>query len=288
MAITAALVKELRERTGAGMMECKKALIEADGNVETAIDNMRKSGQAKAAKKAGRIAAEGVILAKSGDNTGVLVEVNSETDFVARDDSFKKFSSEVVDVALVNGTTDVEALNAASMPSGESVEEARANLVAKIGENITVRRVAKIDGETLGAYVHGGRIGVIVSLDGGSEDLAKDIAMHVAASNPQFNTADDVAPEVIEKEKEIIKAQPDMEGKPENIVEKMMVGRIKKFVGEITLEGQSFVKDPSTTVGQLLKENNAKVISYTRFEVGEGIEKKEEDFASEVAAQMKK
>jgi len=288
MAITAALVKELRERTGAGMMECKKALVEADGNIETAIDNMRKSGQAKAAKKAGRIAAEGVILAKSGDNTGVLVEVNSETDFVARDDNFKKFSSEVVDVALSNGTAEVEALNAAAMPSGESVEEARANLVAKIGENITVRRVAKVDGDTLGAYVHGGRIGVIVSLDGGDEDLAKDVAMHVAASNPQFNTADDVDPAVIEKEKEIIKAQPDMEGKPENIVEKMMVGRIKKFVGEITLEGQSFVKDPSTTVGQLLKEKNAKVISYTRFEVGEGIEKKEEDFASEVAAQMKK
>ncbi|AKE52536.1 translation elongation factor Ts [Kangiella geojedonensis] len=288
MAITAALVKELRERTGAGMMECKKALVEADGNIETAIDNMRKSGQAKAAKKAGRIAAEGVILAKSGDNTGVLVEVNSETDFVARDDNFKKFSSEVVDVALSNGTADVEALNAASMPSGESVEEARANLVAKIGENITVRRVAKVDGDTLGAYIHGGRIGVIVSLDGGDEDLAKDVAMHVAASNPQFNTADDVDPAVIEKEKEIIKAQPDMEGKPAEIVEKMMGGRIKKFVGEITLEGQSFVKDPSTTVGQLLKEKNAKVISYTRFEVGEGIEKKEEDFASEVAAQMKK
>ena len=288
MAITAALVKELRERTGAGMMECKKALVEADGNIETAIDNMRKSGQAKAAKKAGRIAAEGVILAKSGDNTGVLVEVNSETDFVARDDNFKKFSSEVVDVALSNGTADVEALNAASMPSGESVEEARANLVAKIGENITVRRVAKVDGDTLGAYIHGGRIGVIVSLDGGDEDLAKDVAMHVAASNPQFNTADDVDPTVIEKEKEIIKAQPDMEGKPAEIVEKMMGGRIKKFVGEITLEGQSFVKDPSTTVGQLLKEKNAKVISYTRFEVGEGIEKKEEDFASEVAAQMKK
>ncbi|GAA4363724.1 translation elongation factor Ts [Kangiella marina] len=288
MAITAALVKELRERTGAGMMECKKALVEADGNIETAIDNMRKSGQAKAAKKAGRIAAEGVILAKSGSNTGVLVEVNSETDFVARDENFKKFSSEVVDVALENGTSDIDALNAASMPSGESVEEARANLVAKIGENITVRRVAKVDGETLGAYVHGGRIGVIVSLEGGDEDLAKDIAMHVAASNPQFNTADDVDPAVIEKEKEIIKAQPDMEGKPDDIVEKMMVGRIKKFVGEITLEGQSFVKDPSTTVGQLLKEKSAKVISYTRFEVGEGIEKKDEDFASEVAAQMKK
>ena len=288
MAITAALVKELRERTGAGMMECKKALVEADGSIETAIDNMRKSGQAKAAKKAGRVAAEGVILAKSGDKTGVLVEVNSETDFVARDENFKKFSTEVVDVALENGTSDIEALNAASMPSGESVEEARANLVAKIGENITVRRVAKVDGDTLGAYVHGGRIGVIVSLDGGDEDLARDIAMHVAASNPQFNTADDADPAVIEKEKEIIKAQPDMEGKPADIVEKMMVGRIKKFVGEITLEGQSFVKDPSTTVGQLLKEKSAKVISYTRFEVGEGIEKKDEDFASEVAAQMKK
>ncbi|AOE50363.1 translation elongation factor Ts [Kangiella sediminilitoris] len=288
MAITAALVKELRERTGAGMMECKKALVEADGNIETAIDNMRKSGQAKAAKKAGRVAAEGVILAKSEGNTGVLVEVNSETDFVARDDSFKKFSSEVVDVALENGTADVEALNAATMPSGESVEEARANLVAKIGENITVRRVAKVEGDTLGAYVHGGRIGVLVSLEGGDEDLARDIAMHVAASNPQFNTADDVDPEVINREKEIIKAQPDMEGKPEDIVEKMMGGRIKKFVNEITLEGQNFVKDPSTTVGQLLKEKGAKVASYTRFEVGEGIEKKEDDFASEVAAQMKK
>lgn len=288
MAITAALVKELRERTGAGMMECKKALVEADGSIETAIDNMRKSGQAKAAKKAGRVAAEGVILAKSGDNTGVLVEVNSETDFVARDENFKKFSSEVVDVALNNGASDIEALNAAAMPSGESVEEARANLVAKIGENITVRRVAKVDGNTLGAYVHGGRIGVIVSLEGGSEDLAKDVAMHVAASNPQFNTADDVDPAVIDKEKEIIKAQPDMEGKPADIVEKMMVGRIKKFVGEITLEGQNFVKDPSTTVGKLLKDNGATVVSYTRFEVGEGIEKKDEDFASEVAAQMKK
>ncbi|RDX36360.1 elongation factor Ts [Kangiella sp. HD9-110m-PIT-SAG07] len=288
MAITAALVKELRERTGAGMMECKKALVEADGNVETAIDNMRKSGQAKAAKKAGRIAAEGVILAKSGDNTGVLVEVNSETDFVARDESFKAFTNDVVDTALKNGTATSEELNVAAMPSGESVEEARTNLIAKIGENITVRRVAKVDGDTLGAYIHGGRIGVIVSLEGGSEDLAKDVAMHVAASNPQFNTADDVDPAVIEKEKEIIKAQPDMEGKPAEIVEKMMGGRIKKFVGEITLEGQNFVKDPSTTVGQLLKESNAKVISYTRFEVGEGIEKKDEDFASEVAAQMKK
>lgn len=288
MAITAALVKELRERTAAGMMECKKALVEADGDIELAIDNMRKSGQAKAAKKAGRIAAEGVILAKSANGVGVLVEVNSETDFVARDDSFKAFTSDVVNTALETGAASIEELNAATVPSGETVEEARANLVAKIGENITVRRVAKSEADTLGAYIHGGRIGVLVSLEGGDEDLARDVAMHIAASNPQFNTADDVDPAVIEKEKEIIKAQPDMEGKPAEIVEKMMVGRIKKFVGEITLEGQSFVKDPSTTVGQLLKEKGAKVASYTRFEVGEGIEKKDEDFASEVAAQMSK
>ncbi len=288
MAITAALVKELRERTAAGMMECKKALVEADGDIELAIDNMRKSGQAKAAKKAGRIAAEGVILAKSNGNVGVLVEINSETDFVARDESFLNFANAVADLALEKGIGDVETLNNTEMASGETVEVTRANLVAKIGENMTVRRVTKIEGDNLGAYIHGGRIGVLVSMKGGDEDLAKDVAMHVAASNPQFNKADDVAPEVIEKEKEIIKAQPDMEGKPEEIVEKMMVGRIKKFVAEITLEGQSFVKDPSTTVGDLVKSKGAEVVSFTRFEVGEGIEKKSEDFASEVAAQMGK
>lgn len=288
MAITAALVKELRERTAAGMMECKKALVEADGDIELAIDNMRKSGQAKAAKKAGRIAAEGVILAKSANGVGVLVEVNSETDFVARDDSFKKFTSDVVNTALETGAASVEELNAATVPSGETVEEARANLVAKIGENITVRRAVKAEGETLAAYIHGGRIGVLVSMKGGSEDLAKDVAMHIAASNPQFNKADEVAPEVIEKEKEIFTAQALESGKPAEIVEKMIGGRIKKFIGEITLEGQGFVKDPSTTVGKLLSENSADVVSFTRFEVGEGIEKKDEDFASEVAAQMSK
>ncbi|WP_251359460.1 translation elongation factor Ts [Kangiella sp. TOML190] len=286
MAITAALVKELRERTGAGMMECKKALVETNGDIEVAIDNMRKSGAAKAAKKAGRVAAEGVILSRTGNGAGVLVEINSETDFVARDENFLAFANGVADLALEKGISDVETLNATEMASGETVETARANLVAKIGENITVRRVTKIEGENLGGYIHGGRIGVLVNMNGGSEELAKDVAMHVAAANPQFNKADDVDPAVIEKEKSIIRELPDMAGKPENIVEKMIGGRINKFIGEITLEGQAFVKDPSTTVGKLVKAAGADVVSYTRFEVGEGIEKKEEDFAAEVAAQM--
>lgn len=286
MAITAAMVKELRERTGAGMMECKKALTETNGDIEVAIDNMRKSGAAKAAKKAGRIAAEGVILSRTNGNTGVLVEINSETDFVARDENFKAFADSVADLALAQSIGDIDALKSAQLPSGESVETARENLVAKIGENITVRRVTKVEGDNLGGYIHGGRIGVIVNMNGGSEELAKDVAMHVAASNPQFNKADDVDPAVIEKEKSIIRELPDMAGKPEEIIEKMIGGRINKFIGEITLEGQNFVKDPSTTVGKLVKGAGADVVSFTRFEVGEGIEKKEEDFAAEVAAQM--
>lgn len=286
MAITAALVKELRERTGVGMMECKKALVETDGDIELAIDNMRKSGQAKAAKKAGRVAAEGSVLVKTNGNSGVLVEVNSETDFLARDDNFVSFSNAVADLALEKGIDDVAVLSETVMASGETVEVTRANLVAKIGENITVRRVVKVEGDVLGGYIHGGRIGVLVSMTGGSEELAKDVAMHVAAANPQFNKADDVDPAVIEKEKSIIRELPDMAGKPENIIEKMIGGRINKFIGEITLEGQNFIKDPSTTVGKLVKAAGADVVSYTRFEVGEGIEKKEDDFAAEVAAQM--
>lgn len=287
MAITAAMVKELRERTGAGMMECKKALTETNGDIEVAIDNMRKSGAAKAAKKAGRIAAEGVILSRTANGVGVLVEINSETDFVARDESFKAFADSVADLALEKAIGDIDELKAAELPSGESVETARENLVAKIGENITVRRVTKIEGDNLGGYIHGGRIGVIVNMTGGSEELAKDVAMHVAASNPQFNKAADVDPDVIEKEKSIIRELPDMAGKPEEIVEKMIGGRINKFIGEITLEGQNFVKDPSTTVGKLVKAAGADVVSFTRFEVGEGIEKKVEDFAAEVAAAQK-
>ncbi len=286
MAITAALVKELRERTGVGMMECKKALVESNGDIELAIDNMRKSGQAKAAKKAGRVAAEGSVLVKTNGNTGVLVEVNSETDFLARDENFVNFSNAVADLALEKGIDDVAVLNDTVMASGETVETTRANLVAKIGENITVRRVVKVEGDVLGGYIHGGRIGVLVSMNGGTEDLAKDVAMHVAAANPQFNKADEVSQDVLDKEKEIFTAQALESGKPAEIVEKMIGGRIRKFVGEITLEGQNFVKDPSTTVGALVKAAGADVVSFTRFEVGEGIEKAEDDFAAEVAAQM--
>lgn len=291
MAITAAQVKELRERTGAGMMECKKALVETDGNIETAIDNMRKSGAAKAEKKAGRIAAEGVIVAKTSDDGkfGVIVEINSETDFVARDDSFKAFTTSVIDAALANKTDSVDALNAAIIASGETVELARTNLIAKIGENITVRRVQTVEAAdgALGTYIHGGRIGVVVSLKGGDTDLAKDIAMHSAATNPQFVTPEEISEDVYNREKDIFTAQAIASGKPAEIAEKMVVGRMRKFAAEVCLVGQSFVKDPSTTVGDLLKSNSAEVTKLVRLEVGEGIEKAEDDFAAEVMAQVK-
>ncbi len=291
MAITAALVKELRERTGAGMMECKKALVETNGDIELAIENMRKSGQAKAAKKAGRVAAEGLIVIKTTDDakTAALVEVNCETDFVARDENFVAFANKVGEVALAGKITDVEALKEADFGDGNTVEQARANLVAKIGENMTVRRAAIVESADgiLGSYQHGNRIGVVVETKGGDEELSRDLAMHVAASKPEYLNPESIPAEIIEKEKEIIKAQPDMAGKPDNIVEKMIEGRIRKFAGEISLTGQPFVKDPSQTVEQLLKSKSAEVASFVRFEVGEGIEKKEEDFAAEVAAQMR-
>ncbi|MCC5856283.1 MAG: elongation factor Ts [Idiomarina sp.] len=286
MAITAAMVKELRERTGAGMMDCKKALEEANGDIELAIENMRKSGQAKAAKKAGRIAAEGVILAKTEGNLGTLVELNCETDFVARDASFLAFGDKVVAAAFSNRESDVEALRATSL--GEAtVDETRETLIAKIGENMNVRRVITIEaGDTVSAYIHGNRIGVIVALTGGNEELAKDVAMHVAASNPQFVKPEDVAEEVIAKEREIQVDIAIQSGKPKEIAEKMVEGRMKKFTGEISLTGQPFVKDPSKTVGELLKETGADVVTFVRFEVGEGIERKSEDFAAEVQAQV--
>ena len=291
MTITASLVKELRERTGSGMMECKKALVETDGNIETAIDNMRKSGAAKAEKKAGRVAAEGVIATKTSDDSkfAVIVEINSETDFVARDDSFKAFTASVVDAALANNTDSIEALNAATVASGETVELARTNLIAKIGENITVRRVRIVEATdgSLGTYIHGGRIGVVVSLKGGDADLAKDIAMHAAATNPQFVTPEEISEDVYNREKEIFTAQAIASGKPAEIAEKMVVGRMRKFSAEVCLVGQSFVKDPSTTVGDLLKSKSAEVVSMIRIEVGEGIEKAEDDFAAEVMAQVK-
>ncbi|RWU12306.1 elongation factor Ts [Pseudidiomarina gelatinasegens] len=286
MAITAALVKELRERTGAGMMDCKKALEETGGDIDAAIENMRKSGQAKAAKKAGRVAAEGVILTKTEGNVGTLVELNCETDFVARDDSFLAFGQKVIDAAFANKETDVEKLKATNIGDG-SVEEVREALVAKIGENMNVRRVITVDGgDLVESYVHGGRIGVLVAITGGDADLARDIAMHVAASAPQFVKPEDVSAEVVEKERAIQLDIAMQSGKPQEIAEKMVEGRMRKFTGEISLTGQAFVKDPSITVADLLKQKGADVLTFVRFEVGEGIEKKAEDFAAEVQAQM--
>ncbi|GAB3291901.1 translation elongation factor Ts [Pseudidiomarina andamanensis] len=286
MAITAALVKELRERTGAGMMDCKKALEETGGDIDAAIENMRKSGQAKAAKKAGRVAAEGVILTKTEGNVGTLVELNCETDFVARDDNFLSFGEKVIEAAFANKETDVEKLKATNIGDG-TVEEVRETLVAKIGENMNVRRVITIEGgDLVEAYVHGGRIGVLVAITGGDSDLAKDLAMHVAASAPQFVKPEDVSAEVVEKERAIQLDIAMQSGKPQDIAEKMVEGRMRKFTGEISLTGQAFVKDPSITVADLLKQKGADVLTFVRFEVGEGIEKKAEDFAAEVQAQM--
>lgn len=286
MAITAALVKELRERTGAGMMDCKKALTETNGDIEQAIENMRKNGQAKAAKKAGRIAAEGVILAKSENGYALMVELNCETDFVARDSSFLAFGNQVLELAYSQKIEDVATLLATDL-NGESVEETRAHLVAKIGENINIRRVAKLDdAEIIGCYLHGARIGVLVGVKGGDDTLAKDLAMHIAASRPDFVTPEDVPAEVVEKEKSIQIEVAMNSGKPADIAEKMVVGRLRKFTHEVSLTGQQFVKDPSITVADLLKQHGATVTSFVRLEVGEGIEKQEDDFASEVQAQI--
>ena len=285
MAITAQQVKELRDRTAAGMMDCKKALVEADGDIELAIENMRKSGAIKAAKKAGRIAAEGAIFAKTDGTTALIIEVNCETDFVAMDKSFLAFAEKAADIALANKVDSVEALSALAYDD-ITVEEARANLVAKIGENISVRRLQIVEGENLGAYVHSRKIGVISVLTGGNADLAKDIAMHVAAASPQFVKPEDVPAEVVAKEKEIQLQIAIDSGKPAEIAEKMVSGRMAKFTGEVSLTGQSFIKDPSMSVAKLLKAESADVTSFIRLEVGEGIEKKEEDFAAEVAATM--
>ena len=284
--ISAALVKELRERTGAGMMDCKKALTEADGDIELAIENMRKSGQAKAAKKAGRIAAEGVILARAEGNTAVMIELNCETDFVGKDVSFRAFGEQVLALAVANKISDLEALKAAAMENGDSVEVSLNNLIAKLGENMNLRRMIVVEGDNLGTYIHGGRIGVITKLVGGTTDLAKDLAMHVAANSPQFVKPEDVSAEVVAKEREIQIDIAINSGKPKDIAEKMVEGRMKKFTGEISLTGQMFVKDPSISVADLLKKEGADVLEFVRFEVGEGIEKQETDFAAEVQAQI--
>ncbi len=278
--ITASLVKELRDRTGAGMMECKKALVEANGDIELAIDNMRKSGQAKAAKKAGRVAAEGVIINRIDGNFAIALEMNCETDFVAKDAGFLGLANEIADYAIANKVSDVEVLKA-------QFEDQRAALVAKIGENMNIRRVATIEGDVLGSYLHGAKIGVIVAATSADDELVKHIAMHVAASRPEFVKPEDVPAEVVEKERQIQIDIAMQSGKPQQIAEKMVEGRMKKFTGEVSLTGQPFVMDPSKSVGDLLKEKGADVSGFIRFEVGEGIEKQETDFAAEVAAMAK-
>ncbi len=285
MAVTAGLVKELRERTGAGMMDCKKALEETAGDIEAAIELMRKNGQAKAAKKAGRIAAEGVVITRVGNGYAVAIEFNCETDFVARDVSFLGFANAVADLAHANKLFTVDAINAADL-NGASVEETRATLVAKIGENINVRRINVVEGGNIGAYVHSGRIGVLAVLEGGTEEHAKDVAMHIAANNPAYLTPEAVPAEVVAKEKEIQIEIAINSGKPKEIAEKMVVGRMTKFTGEVSLTGQIFVKDPNITLADFLKAAGAKAVSFIRLEVGEGIEKQETDFAAEVAAQI--
>ena len=292
MAITAALVKELRERTGAGMMECKKALVETEGDIEAAIEHMRKTGLTKADKKAGRTAAEGLVAIKTSNDgkQAAIVEVNCETDFVAKGDDFKNFVDAVAQRVLDKQPADVEALLAMSLSDGDatSIEDVRKTMIAKLGENMSVRRFELINGQgSLASYMHGARIGVVVDVEGGDETLGKDIAMHIAASRPVCVSENEVPQEDIEKEKEIFSAQAAESGKPADIIEKMVNGRIKKFLKEVTLLGQSFVKDPDQTVEQLLKGAGATVNSFVRFEVGEGIEKKQENFADEVMAQVK-
>jgi elongation factor Ts len=287
MQITAGLVKELRERTGAGMMECKKALTEVGGDIEAAIELMRKSGQAKADKKAGRIAAEGRVEVAARDGQAVILEVNSETDFVAKDVNFAAFAKLCAETALTSGASDVAELMQKDV-DGESLEAKRLALVTKIGENIQVRRFARVEGSgTIGVYLHGARIAVVTQMDGGDEELARDVAMHIAASRPLCVQENEVPAETIAKEREIFAAQAAESGKPVNIIEKMVDGRVRKFLAEVTLLGQPFVKNPDQTVGALLQERGVSAKHFVRFEVGEGLEKKSENFAEEVMAQAR-
>lgn len=282
--VSAKLVKELRDRTGLGMMECKKALEEAGADIELAIDNLRKSGQAKAAKKAGNIAADGAIIIAQESNKALLLEVNCQTDFVAKDDNFTQFANKVAQLALANNTTDVAEISALEYADGQTVEEARVALVQKIGENIQVRRAEVIEGENLANYRHGIRIGVVVSYQGGSEETGKNLAMHIAAFNPIAVDDKDVPADVLAREKEIAEAKARESGKPDNIVEKMIEGGLRKFLDEVTLLRQPYVMDNEKKVGDVLKTEGVTVLGFKRLEVGEGIEKKQEDFAAEVAA----
>ena len=290
MEITAQLVKELRTRTGVGMMECKRALSECDGDIDAAIQHLRTSGQMKADKKSARTAAEGSLaLAKSGDGArALLLELNSETDFVAKDEGFLAFAQTCVEAALSSGTDDVETLMNQTVDGG-TLEETRRELVARLGENIQARRLQGLDadGASIACYLHGRRIGVLVAFDGEPE-LGRDLAMHIAASRPVCVSEDEVPEDLLEKEREVLTAQAQESGKPPEIIEKMIAGRLRKYLSEITLLGQPFVKDPDVTVGKLLQSKNASVRAFTRLEVGEGIEKKQENFAEEVRAQAEK
>ncbi|NND65032.1 MAG: elongation factor Ts [Gammaproteobacteria bacterium] len=290
MTISAQLVKELRQRTGAGMMECKKALQENNGDIDAAIEAMRRSGLAKADKKSGRTAAEGVVVIKQDSDNGkvVIVEVNCETDFVAKGDDFQNFVDEVATIALNGDIDNTEALLQAATTSGDNIDEVRRKMVAKIGENITVRRLAAMTStETVGWYIHNNRIAVVVALRGGSEDVARDVAMHVAAANPAYLNDNQVPADVLSNERDIQRQQAADTGKPADIVEKIVDGKLKKWLAEVTLVGQAFVKDPDVSIAKLLEQNNAEVLSFTRFEVGEGIEKRSENFADEVMEQVK-
>jgi elongation factor Ts len=289
MTITAETVKTLRERTGAGMMECKKALVETGGDLDAAAEIMRKAGLAKADKKAARIAAEGALVVATGADgrAAVLVEVNCETDFVARQQEFQAFAQQVAAAALAASATDVDAVAQLPLAGGKNVEQTRRELIARIGENITVRRAGRLTAPTrIGSYVHGVRIGTLVGMQGGDDALARDLAMHVAAANPQYVAPEDVPPATLAKEREILAAQAAAEGKPAAIVDKMVEGRLRKYLAEICLTGQPFVKDPDTTVSKLLQAAGARVTGFLRYEVGEGIERQQADFAAEVRAQV--
>jgi elongation factor Ts len=290
MSVTAAMVKELRQRTGSGMMECRRALVEANADMELAIENMRKAGLAKADKKSSRIAAEGRIAVAQSEDTknAVIIDVNSETDFVAKGDTFKDFANAIAAAILVADVTTVEEAYELKLENGKTIDETRRGLISKLGENITLRRFQKLASEGgTGYYLHGEKIGVLVKLAKADAELAKDVAMHIAASKPMCIAEADVPAETVEKEKAIFVAQAEESGKPAAIIEKMIGGRIKKFLAEVTLEGQAFVKDDKVTVAQLVKGKDNKVLSFIHLEVGEGIEKGEGDFAAEVMAQVR-
>ncbi|MFQ6005799.1 MAG: translation elongation factor Ts [Woeseia sp.] len=288
MSVTASMVKDLRERTGAGMMDCKTALVETGGDMDAAVELLRESGQAKADKKSGRIAADGRIVVALDERRAVIAEVNSETDFVAKDENFIAFAEAVAAAALAGHAKDVEALLSDTLADGQRVEAARTELVSKVGENISVRRFVRIDADDrLGTYTHGARIGAVVAMSGGDAQLAKDMAMHVAATRPLCIDEAGVPSDTLENERRVIQAQAEESGKSPEIVARIVAGRVDKFLKEITLLGQPFVRDPDLSVGRLLDEAGAKVTEFVRFEVGEGIEKREQDFAQEVLSQIR-